>query len=118
MHGVFLRFSIHLHGVMLSWLPGANLPFTLVFQFLRTSAHVYYDPFQRKCVKVSLKGRAMVQAVSRRSLTAEAGVRSRVSPGGICGGESGTRTVFSRRSSVFLCQQHHHISSWDEQKAY
>jgi hypothetical protein len=31
-------------------------------------------------------GRAMSQAVSRRPLTAEARVRSRVSPCGICGG--------------------------------
>ena len=35
-------------------------------------------------------GRAMAQALSRRPLTAEARVRSRVSPCGICGGQSGT----------------------------
>jgi hypothetical protein len=40
-------------------------------------------------------GRAMAQAVSRRSLTAEARVRSRVSQFGICGGQSGTGTGFS-----------------------
>jgi hypothetical protein len=36
----------------------------------------------------------MAQAVSRRSLTAEARVRFRVSPCGICGGQSGTVTAF------------------------
>jgi hypothetical protein len=37
-------------------------------------------------------GRAMAQAVSRRPLTAEARVRSRFNPCGICGGQSGTGT--------------------------
>jgi hypothetical protein len=41
-------------------------------------------------------GRAMAQAVSRRPLTAEARVRSRASPCGICGGQSGTGQVFPR----------------------
>jgi hypothetical protein len=36
-----------------------------------------------------LSGRAMAQAVNRRHLTAEAQVRSRVSPSGICNGQSG-----------------------------
>jgi hypothetical protein len=36
----------------------------------------------------------MVQVVSRRPLTAEAQVRSRISPCGICGGQSGTATGF------------------------
>jgi hypothetical protein len=40
-------------------------------------------------------GRAMAQAVSRWPLTAEARVRARVNPCGICGGESGTGQVFS-----------------------
>jgi hypothetical protein len=39
-------------------------------------------------------GRGMAQAVSSRSPTAEARVRSRVSPCGICGGQSGTGTGF------------------------
>ena len=34
----------------------------------------------------------MAQAVSRRPLTAEARVRSRVGPRGICDGQSGTGT--------------------------
>jgi hypothetical protein len=41
-----------------------------------------------------VKGSAMIQTVSRRPLTAEARVRSRVSPCGICGGQSGTGTGF------------------------
>jgi hypothetical protein len=38
-------------------------------------------------------GRVMAQAVSHRPLTAEERVLSRVSPRGICGGQSGTGTV-------------------------
>jgi hypothetical protein len=48
----------------------------------------------------------MAQIVSRRPLTAEARVRARVNPCGICGGQSGTGTGFSPRSSVFLYQCH------------
>jgi hypothetical protein len=51
-------------------------------------------------------GRAMVQVVSRRPTTAEAWVRSPVSPCGICGGQSGTGTGFSPSTSVFPCQFH------------
>jgi hypothetical protein len=52
------------------------------------------------------KGRAMAQVVSRRSLTAEAWVRARINPCGICGGQSGTGIGFSPSSSVFPCQYH------------
>jgi hypothetical protein len=48
----------------------------------------------------------MAQAVSRRPLTAEARVRSRVSPCVICGGQSGTGKGFSPTASVFPCQLH------------
>jgi hypothetical protein len=51
-------------------------------------------------------GRAMGEAVSRRPPTAEARVRSRLRPCGICGGQSGTGTGFSPSSSVFPCQFH------------
>jgi hypothetical protein len=37
----------------------------------------------------------MAQAVSRRPLTAEARILSRVGPCGICGGQSGTGKGFS-----------------------
>jgi hypothetical protein len=40
------------------------------------------------------RGRAVAQAVSRRPPTPEAWVRSRVSPYGICGGQSDTGTGF------------------------
>jgi hypothetical protein len=46
----------------------------------------------------------MAQAASRRSLTAEARFRSRVSPCRVCGGQSGTGIGFSPNTSVFLCQ--------------
>ena len=51
-------------------------------------------------------GRAMAQAVSRRRLTAEARVQSRVSQCGVCGGQSGTGTGFSPSNLVFPCQFH------------
>jgi hypothetical protein len=54
----------------------------------------------------SRAGRAMAQAVSRRPPTAEARFRSRVSPCGICGGQSGTGRGFSPSTSVFPCQFH------------
>jgi hypothetical protein len=48
----------------------------------------------------------MAQAVSRRSVTAEARVRSRVSPCAICGGQRGTGTGFFPSTSVLPCQFH------------
>jgi hypothetical protein len=51
-------------------------------------------------------GRAMAQAVSRRPLTAEARVRSPVSPCGICGGQRGTGIGVSPSTLVFPCQFH------------
>jgi hypothetical protein len=59
-----------------------------------------------KCSVTLIYSRGVSQAVSRRPLTAEAPVRARVSPCGICGGQSGTWTSFSPSSSVFLCQYH------------
>jgi hypothetical protein len=52
----------------------------------------------------------MDQVVSRRLLTAEARVRARVSPCGICGVQSGTGTGFSPSSSVFPCQNHYTVA--------
>jgi hypothetical protein len=51
--------------------------------------------------KDNFMGRAMAQAVSRRSLTAGVRVRSRISPCGMCGGQSGTGTSFSQVLQFF-----------------
>jgi hypothetical protein len=85
-------------------------------QFRATGTHVVteLDLFPRlssalphKChSNTSYTGRAMAQAVSRRPHTAEACVRSRVSPCEIYGGQSGTGTGFSPSTSVFPCQYH------------
>jgi hypothetical protein len=56
-------------------------------------------------------GRAMAQAVSRWHLTAEARVRARVNPCGICGGQSGTGQVFSEYFG-FPCKYHYTIAPY------
>jgi hypothetical protein len=62
-------------------------------------------------------GRAMAQAVSRRPVTAEAWVGSRVGPCGICGGQSGTGTGFPRVLRVSLSISFHRCSStWKNEK--
>jgi hypothetical protein len=57
------------------------------------------------------EGRAMAQAVSRWPLTAEARVRARVVPCGICGGQSGTGQVFSEYFG-FPCKYHSTIAPY------
>jgi hypothetical protein len=73
-----------------------------------TDESTWSDDAQRDgtCKWDAWLGRAMAQVVSRWPLTAEARVRARVYPCGICGGQSGTGTVFSPSSSVFPCQYH------------
>jgi hypothetical protein len=61
---------------------------------------------RNRWIYATLLGRAMAQEVSRRPLTSEARVRSRVSQCGICGGQSGIGTGFRPSTSVFPCQFH------------
>jgi hypothetical protein len=56
-------------------------------------------------------GRAMAQAVSRRPPTAEARVRSRVSPCGICGGQSGTGIVLRVSPVSFIPPVLHYLET-------
>jgi hypothetical protein len=55
-------------------------------------------------IKMCRQGRDVAQVVSRQPLIVEARVRTRVSPCGICGGQSGTGKGFSPSYSVFPCQ--------------
>jgi hypothetical protein len=52
----------------------------------------------------------MAQEVSHQPLTAEARVRARVSPCGICGGQSGTGADFSLSPSIFPSISFQHCS--------
>jgi hypothetical protein len=54
--------------------------------------------------------RAKVLAVNCRPPTAEARVRSRLSPCVICGVQNGNGTGFSPSSSFFPCQYHYSIA--------
>jgi hypothetical protein len=66
----------------------------------------YIEMLQKLREPMHMQGRAMAQAVCLRPLTAEARVRLRVSPCGICGGKSGTGTGYSPSTSVLPCQFH------------
>ena len=48
----------------------------------------------------------MAHAISHRPLTLNARIQSEFSPGGICGGRSGSGTAFYPSTSVFPCQYH------------
>jgi hypothetical protein len=50
-------------------------------------------------------GRAMVQVVSRRPLTAEARVRARFNPCGICGGQIGRGGYYKGREKLTASQE-------------
>ena len=61
--------------------------------------------------KFLFKGRTRTQAVYRRSLTAEARIRFHAYPCEICGGQSGTGTIFFSVSTSFLSCQYHSTSA-------
>jgi len=61
---------------------------------------------------VFIKGRAMTEDVSRRSVIANARVRAQLSPSGICGEQSGTVTGFSPSTSVFPFQYRSTIGTY------
>ena len=52
------------------------------------------------------EGRALTQAVSRRSFVAEAWVQSQASPCRVWGGQSGTATGFTPSTFIFPSQYH------------
>ena len=81
-------FRLISHRVQDTSLPQSSYPISVIFRF--------WCKWQ--------KGRALAQAVSRRAPTAEAQVRSRVSPCGICCAQSGTGTGFPPSTSGFPCQ--------------
>jgi hypothetical protein len=84
---------------------GSRSPF--IFTKIRNKSTLCGKSAELLNVRVNGRyGRAMAQAVSRRPPTAEARVRSRISPCGLCGGQSGTGTGFSPSTSVFPCQFH------------
>jgi hypothetical protein len=73
-----------------------SIGFLLQIRYIAHKVH-----FRTNISNYATYRRAMAQAVSRRPLTAEARVRSRVSPCEICGGQSGTGTGFFSELSVF-----------------
>jgi hypothetical protein len=76
-------------AIMLKW---NQTPAPVIHNFPPLLSHICLP----RMLNIRL-GRAMAQAVSRRPLTAEARVRSRISPCGNCGEQSGTGTGFSPR---------------------
>jgi hypothetical protein len=119
-------FLIHVHSssfIMRSFLPTMNEPFVLMIgdsgyntprtlpsgSLLQLTGVTWYATFVDKSNTLVL-GCAMAQVVSHRPLTAEARVRARVNPYGICGLQSGAGTGFSPSSSVFPCQYHSTIA--------
>jgi hypothetical protein len=68
---------------------------------------VIKECLQIRILKQTIIGRAISQVVSRRPLTAEARVRARVNPCGICSGQSGTGTGFFSEYFCFLLSIYH-----------
>jgi hypothetical protein len=102
------KYELHKHFLLQIISPTAALNY-----YDRALNHpVYKNDFLRNDMdwavqgKIQREGRATDQVVSRRPLAAEAWVRSRVNPCGICGGQNGTGTGFSPSSLVLPCQYH------------
>ena len=75
------------------------------FAFVMVTGQVFCDWIIRQYLEYSRlqKGRAVIQAISGRPLTAMAIFRARTIPCGICGGQNGIGTFFFHSTSDFPC---------------
>jgi hypothetical protein len=62
--------------------------------------------------QVSIRSRVMAKAINRRPVKAEARVRSRVTPCGISGGQSGSETGCSQSSLLLYYRSPYFYIAW------